>query len=195
MSNTVIQLKYTTTSGNTPSSLESGELAINLADGKLFYKNASDQIDYFENFQGPSGLNGEIQFNDNGNLGTSEIFSYDKVAERLTVPEINLNNISEVGAFSLVEETTEQIALFYFPMSAYESGKFIIQASESSRKQVTEILVIHDGVSAYATEYAVIRTNGNLFNLDVDVDLDNVRILATGNTSNEITYKVAYTLL
>jgi hypothetical protein len=38
-SNTVIQVKKSGTTGNTPASLNYGELALNWADGKLFYKN------------------------------------------------------------------------------------------------------------------------------------------------------------
>ena len=38
-SNTVIQLKKSGTTGNTPESLNYGELALNWADGKLYYKN------------------------------------------------------------------------------------------------------------------------------------------------------------
>ena len=41
MSNSTIKLKSSTTSGNTPSSLETGEFAINVADGNLFYGSAS----------------------------------------------------------------------------------------------------------------------------------------------------------
>ena len=39
-----IKLKNSGTSGNTPSSLVHGELALNYADGKLFYKNSSNSI-------------------------------------------------------------------------------------------------------------------------------------------------------
>ncbi|MEE2604642.1 MAG: hypothetical protein VYB19_00610, partial [Bacteroidota bacterium] len=39
-----IKLKNSGTSGNTPSSLVHGELALNYADGKLFYKNSSNNI-------------------------------------------------------------------------------------------------------------------------------------------------------
>ncbi len=41
MSNSTIKLKSSTTAGNTPSSLETGEFAINVADGNLFYGSAS----------------------------------------------------------------------------------------------------------------------------------------------------------
>jgi hypothetical protein len=47
MSNTVIQLKRSSATGNIPSvgDINHGELAINYADGKLFFKTASNQID------------------------------------------------------------------------------------------------------------------------------------------------------
>lgn len=41
---TTVKIKRNGTSGVVPSTLEYGELAINYADGKLFYKNSSDQI-------------------------------------------------------------------------------------------------------------------------------------------------------
>lgn len=44
MANTVIALKKSAIPGSTPSSLANGELAINFADGKLFYKAANGSI-------------------------------------------------------------------------------------------------------------------------------------------------------
>lgn len=44
MSNTIIQIKKSIVPGNVPISLESGELAINTADGILFYKNPNNVI-------------------------------------------------------------------------------------------------------------------------------------------------------
>ena len=44
MANTTIQLKKSATPSATPVSLANGELAINYADGKLFYKDASGTI-------------------------------------------------------------------------------------------------------------------------------------------------------
>ena len=41
MSNSTIKLKSSTTAGNVPSSLETGEFAINVEDGNLFYGSAS----------------------------------------------------------------------------------------------------------------------------------------------------------
>ena len=66
-----IKLKNSGTSSNTPSSLEHGELAINYADGKIFYKNSSNNIVEFTTTSGSflplSGgtLTGNLSLGDN----------------------------------------------------------------------------------------------------------------------------------
>ena len=47
MSNTAIQLKKSGATGNTPSGLAYGEVALNYADGKIFYKTSTNTIDLF----------------------------------------------------------------------------------------------------------------------------------------------------
>jgi len=47
IANTTIQLKKSNVAGNVPVSLSSGELALNFFDGKLYYKNAQNTINYF----------------------------------------------------------------------------------------------------------------------------------------------------
>jgi hypothetical protein len=49
MANTAIQLKKSGQTGNVPSSLSHGEIALNYADGKLYYKNSSNVITYINN--------------------------------------------------------------------------------------------------------------------------------------------------
>ena len=49
ISNTTIQLKKSGVSGNTPTSLNFGELALNYADGKLYYKDDTGTIRYIKN--------------------------------------------------------------------------------------------------------------------------------------------------
>ena len=48
MANTVIQLKNSGATGNVPVALAPGELAINYADGKLYYGNASNNVVLFD---------------------------------------------------------------------------------------------------------------------------------------------------
>jgi hypothetical protein len=67
MPNTVIQLKKSATPSSTPSDLANGELAINFADGKLFYKNTSGFIAEFS-----SSVNSFGTVNANGTLVVSD---------------------------------------------------------------------------------------------------------------------------
>lgn len=62
MSNTAIQLKKSGASGNTPLDLHLGEVAINYADGKLYYKNDIGSISYITNQDtfGTISANGEL---------------------------------------------------------------------------------------------------------------------------------------
>ena len=86
MSNTIIQLRHSYVTGNVPSSLANGEIAINTYDGKLFYRGgASNTIQTIERYEGPAGLDGEIQFNDSGVLGADSGLTYNKTTDVLTV--------------------------------------------------------------------------------------------------------------
>lgn len=190
MANTTIQLKFSTVSGNTPSQLEVGEIAINTFDGKLFYKSATDEIKSIRNFPGPSGLNGEIQFNDEGDLGANSEFTYEKSNSRLNVVNTRVNSVFDGTGSTVTTTTTDSTVLFSFDKTLYGSGKFIVQATEGIKRQVTEILVVHDGTTAYATEYAIIRTNGNIFNLEVDIEDNNVNLKTISTSTNSTVYKV-----
>jgi hypothetical protein len=88
MANTIIQLKNSGIPGNVPSILQPGELAINYTDGKLFYGNSLNVATLFDAITEPSGLNGEIQFNDSGVFGASANLKYDTANKTLTVDEI-----------------------------------------------------------------------------------------------------------
>lgn len=85
MPNTTIQLKKSGTASNTPSSLAYGELAINYADGKLFYKAANGVVVPF--------ASGTISFgtiNANGTLVVAD-------SPGAIVSFLSGNNISVLG--------------------------------------------------------------------------------------------------
>ena len=100
-----IKIKNSGTSSNTPSSLEHGELAINYADGKIFYKNSSGSIVEFSasgSFLPLSGgtLTGTLQ---GTRLGLGDT-PHSTAALRIstTNQHIRLNNGSELGVISLL---------------------------------------------------------------------------------------------
>lgn len=95
MSNTVIELRHSYISGNVPTSLANGEIAINTYDGKIFYRGGpSNTIQTIERYEGPAGLDTEIQFNDAGVLGSSPRLTFDKATGLFRTGNVTANTVA-----------------------------------------------------------------------------------------------------
>ena len=84
---------------------------------------------------------------------------------------------------------TAQTVLLSFAAATYGSAKMVIQTTSGSTRHISELLIVHNGTIAYATEYAMIRTNGSLFTVDVDISGGNVRVLITSASATSTVYK------
>ena len=86
MPNTVIAIRQSGETGNTPSLgvLANGELAINYADGILYYKTSANSLGSILTAT-PGGLDTEVQFNDGGSFGGDSGFTYNKSTDTLTL--------------------------------------------------------------------------------------------------------------
>jgi hypothetical protein len=95
MANTIIALKQSGATGNTPlvNQLEFGELAINYADGILYFKTSSNTLGSVRTTQ-PAGLSSEVQFNDAGSFGGDSSFTFNKDTNTLTVDNATVGGIN-----------------------------------------------------------------------------------------------------
>ena len=119
MSNTIIELRHSSVTGNVPSSLANGEIAINTYDGKLFYRGGvSNTIQTIERYEGPAGLDGEVQFNDSGVLGSDSDLTYNKTTDVLSVKNIVVSGNNYFGNANLHEGIT-QLSVTNSGASAY----------------------------------------------------------------------------
>lgn len=93
MANTVIAIRSSGVSGNSPSLgvLANGELSLNFADGILYYKTSANTLGSIYKVQ-PSGLDTEIQFNDGGSFGGNSSFTYNKTTGYFKAPIIESTN-------------------------------------------------------------------------------------------------------
>jgi uncharacterized protein (UPF0303 family) len=82
ISNTAIKLKKSGIAGNTPLDLNFGELALNYADGRLYYKNADGQIVHYQA----------------GGGGSSDSFATINVNSTLVFATSNTDTLSFVGS-------------------------------------------------------------------------------------------------
>jgi len=86
MANTTISIRSSGDTGVTPSLgvLANGELALNFADGILYYKTASNTLGTITTTE-PAGLNQELQFNDSGSFGSNAGLTFNKTTGILTI--------------------------------------------------------------------------------------------------------------
>ena len=91
MANTVIAVRSSGTAAATPSLgvIANGEIALNFADGIIYYKTSSNTLGSIRTTQ-PAGLTTEVQFNDAGSFGANSGFTFSKVTGVLTVKSISL---------------------------------------------------------------------------------------------------------
>jgi hypothetical protein len=93
---------------------------------------------------------------------------------------LGINGNSDIFAIDLTTSSASSNQIFHtLDSTTYRSAKYLIQLKSGSSYQVEELLIIHDGTSAYITEYAVTRSGLNLSTFDADVSGGNLRLLVT----------------
>ena len=158
-------------------------MAINYADGKLFYKTSTDSLGSYSLLV--PGITGDVIFNDGGVYGTSASITFDKasanlaVANVVTTKTINYNQ-SYVTVGTHTTSSTSQVTADSFSKTAYRTAKYTVQLTSGSDYQAEEITIIHDGTTPKIVEYGVIYSNGtSLGSFDVDIVGSNVELLFT----------------
>lgn len=94
MANTIIRIRSSGVTGNVPSSLQPGELAINYVDGKLFYGDSLSQTAEYSPITEPAGLDGELQFNNLGSFGSDASLSFNDTSKTLSVTNLEVGGIN-----------------------------------------------------------------------------------------------------
>ena len=73
-----------------------------------------------------------------------------------------------------------------FSATTYRSAEYLIQLSNSADAtayHTTKLIVAHDGITPYSTEYGTIITNTSLGTFAVDINGGNVRVRLTASAA------------
>jgi hypothetical protein len=95
--------------------------------------------------------------------------------------------LSTAGANSINLPNSSPGIIDSFSGSAYRGGKYIVSIKDNSNStyQMTEIMMIHDDVTGYTTEYATLRsTANNLALFSANISGTTVRLWASPSVSN-----------
>ena len=124
-------------------------------------------------------------------LDTTSDVTFNTVS--VTAGSLTIDGVSKLETASQTLATTAQTSIDTFATTDYRSCKYTVQATDtvSSEYQIVEVLLIHDGTTAYITTYGIIHTGASeIVSFDADVNAGNVRLLATGASTNSTQYKV-----
>ena len=124
-------------------------------------------------------------------LDTTSDVTFNTVS--VTAGSLTIDGVSKLETASQTLATTAQTSIDTFATTDYRSCKYTVQATDtvSSEYQIVEVLLIHDGTTAYITTYGIIHTGASeIVSFDADVNAGNVRLLATGASANSTQYKV-----
>ena len=114
--------------------------------------------------------------------------------QRLQVQgNISINGTVSYGSTSATTATVSQTGINSgISTSIYRSVEYMIQATQGTNYHATKILSIHNGTTAYNTEYATIYNNTTVGVFDVDVSGGNMRLLVTPSSASTTTYNINF---
>ena len=94
----------------------------------------------------------------------------------------------------VVQATVATVALTAvdtWAVATFRSAKYLVQITQSTNYQVSEILVIHNGTTTFMTEYGAIETNGVLATFTSDVSAGSARLLVTMGSATSATINIS----
>lgn len=91
--------------------------------------------------------------------------------------------------------TTSATPVDTWAIASFRSAKYLVQITQGSNYQVSEIMVIHNGTTTTMTEYAVLETSSALATFTSDVSSGNARLICTMGSATAATINIKRTIL
>ena len=107
--------------------------------------------------------------------------------------DLTVGTKTVIGTETASLTTTSQTSIHAgLSASTYRSVEYTIQATEGTNFHATKILALHNGTTAYHSEYGTIYNSSSVATFDVDVNGGNLRLLATGASANTTNYTINF---
>ena len=149
----------------------------------------------------PGGSSGAVQYNNSGIFaGDSSNLYWDSVNKRLGVgtnsPRATFQ-IIDVG-YESTNVTTDDIlpvVLDSFPVPDFRSCHYIVQITDVNNSwfQTSQVMVLHDGLNSYQTEYNIVATYTKMGEISTQISGGNVQLLFTPFYTSDKNIKVIRT--
>ena len=110
----------------------------------------------------------------------------------------NVNMFSGLQASEITSTTvasTSATTIATHAVATYRSVKYNVQITQGSNYHTTEINVLHNGTTAYITEYGTIFSGSSLATFDATISSGNLLLQITMGSANSATIKVVSTAI
>jgi len=186
-------------------SVDIGDIWVDLSDGQIKIWNGSEwdiiilsdrvqTITGAKTFEAPTVISDDTEAT-GPETGALQVDGGVNIAKNLVLEGTLVQEHSTQQSFSLDLSTVAETTIDTFSTTNFRTAKYIVQITQGSSYQSSELIVVHDGSSAYSTEYAVIETNGSLGSLIAKYDNGDVNLAVTMESGAQANIKVYRTLV
>lgn len=144
-----------------------------------------------------NGTGGTTTIDTNVTTGIANIFT--TVTGTVNIGGVNSNvylgTQTAVSGNTTTVATVSQTAVDTFAAATFRSAEYLVQITQGSAYQISKILLVHDGTTAYITEYGTISSGSILGTLDADISTGNVRLLVTMGSATSASVKTNKTAI
>lgn len=119
---------------------------------------------------------------------TSHVVFTANVTSNDTVEIVAFPNTTEdlLDGLAYGSSNTDILVIDTFGAGSYRTAKYLVQANTVDSFHSSEALVIHDGTTAFVSEYGMVYSNGSLFSLSADISSGVVRLKTTPTRSGTV---------
>lgn len=208
------KIEFKDTSGNVDAKIEtdaSGNLLITNPGGDISIGDTTSDVyigDGINNIDIVFEQSGEIRGLTGVTVTLGQSDSFIVMGTDLNLNNKNIINVASIGANTVsfgthsdassntvTVATTSLTSLDTSAAATYRTIKYVVQITQGSSYQSSEVLITHNGTTAYMTEYGIIRTGSNLGTLSTDISGGNVRLLVTMASATSATIKIQKTTI
>lgn len=116
-------------------------------------------------------------------INTASGLKYNPGTDNLSVGTLNINQGTISTVTLITTNTNSDQIVDSVDGSVYRTVKYVIQVTSGSSYQTSELLVTHDGSTAYYTEFAMIATGSTIASFDVNYVSGNLQLRVTPTNS------------
>jgi hypothetical protein len=116
-------------------------------------------------------------------------------ANIVTAEGVNLDSTIHSKYATATVATVAETVLDSWAGATYRTCKYLVQITQGTNYQSSEILVVHDGTTTSMTEYAIVESNGNLATFSCDYSASNARLKVVMGSATSAAFKMSKTLV